>query len=389
MGSDYEMSYKYKLKLLFLRDILEKYTDADHGLTHAELTVKLREWGISANERTLRDDLIALQEYARITSGDLQDNIKYDEGKEKAHPIRYGIKERLFTPTEVKLIMESVRGVHSLSEKQTEVLLKKLETLCSEPQAVQIREEFAVMGGFKAYWHNKEHDVLLGNIEVIDEAIRTDQQIKFRYFWFNMNKMPAYPRNPKLRHTVSPCVRVFENGYYYLIAVDEEGYYKHYRLDRMIGVKVTGEKQKGKRRSKGKYWVEYVNSRFGLENKVKFKKKKSPPTYNINALYYETYDVEMRFTRDLVGAVLDRFGQDVWLRREDKGHFVAAFKVQYTPQFVEWVLGLGNKVRILKPDYFMYRDISLYAQAMSKWHEMREVPGIQPGENDHGVSPSS
>jgi len=43
MGSDYEMSYKYKLKLLFLRDILEKYTDADHGLTHAELTVKLRE----------------------------------------------------------------------------------------------------------------------------------------------------------------------------------------------------------------------------------------------------------------------------------------------------------------------------------------------------------
>ena len=67
------MSYKYKLKLLFLRDILEKYTDADHGLTHAELTVKLREWGISANERTLRDDLIALQEYARITSGDLQD----------------------------------------------------------------------------------------------------------------------------------------------------------------------------------------------------------------------------------------------------------------------------------------------------------------------------
>ena len=80
MGSDYEMSYKYKLKLLFLKDILERHTDADHGLTHAELTVKLREWGISANERTLRDDLVALQEYADRMGLELTDNIKIDEG---------------------------------------------------------------------------------------------------------------------------------------------------------------------------------------------------------------------------------------------------------------------------------------------------------------------
>jgi len=85
MGSDYEMSYKYKLKLLFLKDILERYTDADHGRTHAELTVKLREWGIKANDRTLRDDLVALQEYADRMGLELTDNIRIDEGKEKAH----------------------------------------------------------------------------------------------------------------------------------------------------------------------------------------------------------------------------------------------------------------------------------------------------------------
>ena len=90
-----------------------------------------------------------------------------------------------------------------------------------------------------------------------------------------------------------------------------------------------------------------------------------------NKRYYKTYEVKMRFTRDLVGAVMDQFGQDVWLRREDKGHFVATFTAQYNPQFVAWVLGFGSKVRILSPE-FMYKDIWRYAHYTGEWHKVRD-----------------
>jgi len=388
MGSDYEMSYKYKLKLLFLKDILERYTDADHGLTHAELTVKLREWGIKANDRTLRDDLVALQEYADRMGLELTDNIRIDEGKEKAHPIRYMLRKRLFTSTEVKLLMECVRSLHSLSEKRTEMLLEKLTSLCSAPEAAQIRKEFAVTGGSKAYWHNGKreeqdeagyrenewehdgnHDVLLCNIERIDRAIRENKKIEFRYFWFNMNKMPTYPRDPKHRHTVSPCVRVLENGRYYLIVLDEKNEYKHFRLERMTDIRII-EEERVVQKLGYKSWEEYVNAQCGIQSKYRFKRG-IPYGYRLSPIHYNTYHVRMRFTRDMVGEVLDRFGQDVRIYKEDKGHFVAEFKVQYNPQFVEWVLGMGNKVKILE-DAYMGReirgDISMYAKGMANWH---------------------
>lgn len=58
--------------------------------------------------------------------------------------------------------MESVKGIHSLSNEQMEILQKKLERLCSKPDAKKIRSQLAVVGGFKAYWSKKrQRDVSL------------------------------------------------------------------------------------------------------------------------------------------------------------------------------------------------------------------------------------
>jgi len=236
MKNESMLAFRNKLKLLYLKDVFERNTDIDHGLSHKELKELMQAIGIDINDRTLRDDITALQDYMQDVDMELTDNIKHEEGKEKAHPIRYKISKRLFTPTEVKLLMKSVRGIHSLSNEQTEVLLKKLSTLCSIAEAAQIRNESAVVGGFKAYWHNKKHDVLLENIELIDQAIRENRRIRFKYFWYKVTLEPTYPRDPKYRHVISPLVRVYENGFYYLVGLDEDGCFKHFRLDRMTDV---------------------------------------------------------------------------------------------------------------------------------------------------------
>lgn len=368
MKNDNILAFRNKLKLLYLMDVLKRNTDAEHGLTHKELMELLKGMGVDVKERTLRDDIQALQDYLYDVDMELTDNIHYEEGKEKAHPIRYRISKRLFTTTEVKLLMESVKGVHSLSNEQTEILLKKLSTLCSNTEAAKIRSEFATIGGFKAYWHNKVHDVLLQNIELIDQAIRENRKIRFRYFWYKVTLDPTYPRDAKYRHIISPLKRIFENGFYYLVGVDEAGQYKHFRLDRMTDISITLKKRSQKEGIDNIDWTNYANAHFGMELKTRFRKKRSPKTYNINAFYYRSYSVKMRFTRDLVGVVIDQFGQNVMLHREDKGHFIATFTVYYNPQFVEWVLGLGTKVKILSPE-FMHRDVSHYAHTLSKWHK--------------------
>ena len=164
---------------------------------------------------------------------------------------------------------------------------------------------------------------------------------------------------------------VYENGFYYLVGLDEDGYYRHFRLDRITDLSITLKRRSQKPGIDNIDWVKYVNAHFGMETKVYFKHKRSSPSYNVNALYYKSYEVKMRFTRDLVGAVMDQFGQDVWLHREDKGHFVATFTAQYNPQFVAWVLGFGSKVRVLSPG-FMHNDIYRYAHAMEEWHKIRD-----------------
>ncbi len=288
MKNESTLAFKNKLKLLYLKEILERHTDENHGLTHSDLQKKMKAKELDVNERTLRDDIQALQFYMEHENMELTDNIKRDDGKEKAHPIRYRITKRLFTPTEVKLLMESVRGIHSLSNEQTAILWRKLSTLCSNSEAVQIIKESAVIGGFKAYWHNKKHDVLLENIELIDQAIRENRRIRFRYFWYKVTLEPAYPRDPKYRHVISPLVRVYENGFYYLVGLDEDGYFRHFRLDRMTDVYVTLKKRSQKPGLEKIDWVKYVNAHFGMETKVLFKRKRSPDTYNINALYYKS-----------------------------------------------------------------------------------------------------
>jgi predicted DNA-binding transcriptional regulator YafY len=191
-----------KTKLLYIKEILERYTDAEHDLTQAQIQEILDKKGLAPKTRTLHDDLESLQECLPDFGLELSNNVKL--GKDKAHTLRYKVTKRLFTPTEVKLLMESVRGLKSLSAKQTSILIDKLSSLCSDTEAKAIRNHFAVVGGFKAFWYKKyKHDLTLTAIEIIDRAIDIDSKIKFRYGWPSMStNKPSFPRDKTYRHVV-------------------------------------------------------------------------------------------------------------------------------------------------------------------------------------------
>ena len=59
--------------------------------------------------------------------------------------------------------------------------------------------------------------------------------------------------------------------------------------------------------------------------------------------------VKLRFHRDLVNVVIDRFGRDTMLIADGDAHFVFTVKVAVSPIFLSWIIGFGDKAKVLYP----------------------------------------
>ena len=64
----------------------------------------------------------------------------------------------------------------------------------------------------------------------------------------------------------------------------------------------------------------------------------------------ETTPVTMVFQNRMVGVVIDKFGRDVMIMKEDDRHFRVTVPVAVSDQFFGWVFGLGKSVRIVGPE---------------------------------------
>ena len=60
--------------------------------------------------------------------------------------------------------------------------------------------------------------------------------------------------------------------------------------------------------------------------------------------------VTMVFQNRMVGVVMDRFGRDVLIMKEDDRHFRITVPVAVSDQFFGWVFGLGKMVKIVGPE---------------------------------------
>jgi len=78
---------KNKLRMLYLKEILERRSDSEQGISHEEIMKQLKLKGIDVHPRTLRDDLYCLRDNAADFDMTIENNIPL--GKSKAHPIKY------------------------------------------------------------------------------------------------------------------------------------------------------------------------------------------------------------------------------------------------------------------------------------------------------------
>ena len=126
-----------KLKLLCIQRMLEEETDADHGLSMAEIIQRLAEEGIAAERKSIYRDLEILREFG------------LDIKTYQRNPVEYAIEHRDFTLSELMLMVDAVASSKFLTVRQANILLANIKSLASLSQqenltvAFTLREESA------------------------------------------------------------------------------------------------------------------------------------------------------------------------------------------------------------------------------------------------------
>ncbi len=306
-----------KLKILYILDYLQKNSHEKNPVRAAELVSMLEhQHDIRCDRKTVYSDIAALMDYGV--------DIITKPGKNGG----YYIASRNFELPELKLLIDAVQSSRYLTEKKSRELIEKLCTQCNETDARLMKRNVLVSGRVKSM-----NETIYYSVDTIQEAIAENSQITFRYFDWGLDGKRHYREKD---YCVSPYGLCQDNENCYLLAHSPRYGATSYRVDRMSEIRITGEKRMPCPELTGKALNDYANQLFQMFSG-------------------DTVDVKMRFHRDFVNVVIDRFGRSTMLIPDGDDHFVFTARVAVSPMFLSWIIGFGKKARILYPAHVAQR----------------------------------
>ena len=318
-----------KLKIFYILDYLQKNSHQEHPVRAVELQAMLeQQHNIVCDRKTVYSDIQALQDYGV--------DIVSLPGKNGG----YYIASRNFELPELKLLIDAVQSSRFLTEKKSRELIEKLCSQCSVYDARLMRRDVLVSGRVKSM-----NETIYYNVDAIQDAITENRQISFRYFDYALDGSRRYRDRDYLASPYGLCQ---DNENCYLLALSPRHGVTSYRVDRMSDIVVMEEKREPCPELSGKALIAHANRLFQMYSG-------------------EETTVKLRFHRSLVNVVFDRFGTDIMLIPEGDEHFVFTVNVAVSPMFLSWVIGFGNKAKVLHPQSVIDQCRALCLEAMEQY----------------------
>lgn len=304
-----------KFKLYRLAQIMQEKTDDEHYITMPEIMKELAKYDITADRKSIYNDLRDLSVLGIEV-----------EGEPDGNRYHYHVVDRAFELPELKLLVDAIQSSKFITEKKSNALIKKLETLVSKYDAQKLQRQVFVSGRIKTM-----NESIYYTVDAIHNAISADKKIKFQYYQWNEKK------EMELRHSgawyhISPWGLSWNNENYYLVGYDsEEEKIKHFRVDKMLHIKLSKESREGNEHFKKLDMADYAKKSFGM-----FGGKERT--------------VKLLVKNNLAGVIIDRFGKDVMMIPADNEHFTVSVDIHVSKQFLGWVFSLGENIKILGLD---------------------------------------
>nr|WP_294485142.1 WYL domain-containing protein [uncultured Anaerosporobacter sp.] len=304
-----------KLKQLYLMKILLENTDETHSMTMPDIVSALKAYDITAERKSIYDDIEALRLYG-------MDII----GEKCGKTYLYHIGSRDFELAELKLLVDSVQSSKFITAKKSNELIGKIERIASKYEAKQLQRQVYVAERIKTM-----NESIYYNVDIIHNAIANNVKIRFQYFQWNVDKKQELRHNGEY-YLISPWALSWDNENYYLIGYDHKaGIIKHYRVDKMLNISETEENREGKQLFRQFDMAIYAKKMFGM-----FDGKEQ--------------SVRIECVNSFAGVMIDRFGKSVTMIKTDEEHFAVNVTVAVSRQFLSWIISLGDGVVITAPE---------------------------------------
>lgn len=302
-----------KLRVLYIKRMLEEQTDEEHGLSMTAIINGLADYGMSADRKTVYADLGMLREFG----------LKIDTAQR--NPVEYYLANRDFSIDELMLMVDAVQSCRFVTKTQAEKICRNLKLLATERQQEKLERRIHVDGRVRG-----RNDAVLANVDAIHDALRLKRRITYTYWKMGIDGKP-HAQNGGETYEVTPMRVAFADGLYYLTAWSEKDEaVREYRIDRMHDVVVSGEKAR----------------RLPEINDYEYQVRDSQFFGRFDG---ELVNVKLACDLDGVNIVADRFGKEARFTEKKGDRAYATVQVRVSPQFFGWVAGLSGTVKIASP----------------------------------------
>jgi predicted DNA-binding transcriptional regulator YafY len=304
-----------KERLLRLMTIFTQETDEDHELSLDEITLRFKQiYGpdVKLNKNSLKDDINHLINHSfDVTINQEKDGL----------PKYYSHQYRLFELHELRMLIDAVVSAKFITKQETRQLIDKIRKLTSSHQGKKLQNEIQVDSSIKS-----ESPFIRLAIHDLHQAISDRRIITFQYGRYDIDKKFNLSHGGSL-YKVKPYALTWANDFYYLIAYYyDAGEIRHYRVDRLRNVEVLNESFPYETFDVSKYVQSTFHMFAGDEEWIKIK-----------------------FHNQLINVVIDKFGKNVDIKKQDEDHFILSTKARISGGLVNWILSFGSKAKVISP----------------------------------------
>ena len=311
-----------KLLILYIFDILQKYTDEEHRLSQKEIqNILEKEYEMSVDRKAVKRNLLNLIEYGsnigyrevsrkeifRKKDSALDEDSPISAEKEVSEDdllwTDFYLKQK-FTNEELRLLIDSLLFSKHIPYSQAKELITKLESLsniyfksCSQyiyPLPVERTD-------------NKQ---VFYNIAILDEAIRKKKKVLFEYAEYHTDKKMHLKKREDgsvREYIITPYQMAVQEGKYYLICnYDKYDDISNYRVDRIRNIQILEEK--------GKPFETLKWSKHQPMNLNEYMKE------HVYMYSSENAFVKFRIVKAMISDVIDLFGKGVNFSEETDTH---------------------------------------------------------------------
>jgi len=304
-----------KLRTFRTMQILLEKTDENHILSaQGIIDILGQRYGMTSDRKSIYNDIELFLE------------VGMDIVQQKGNNPGYYVASRDFELPELKLLVDAVQSSKFITAKKSEELIDKIKKLTNEEHGKQLQRQVYINGRVKA-----DNETIYYNVDDLHSAMFHNRKIKFRYAEWTTEGKQQFRRNGEF-YQVSPWMLVWDDEYYYLIAFEEASdTLKFFRVDKIRDMSILDELRSGEAHFKKINVAEFSKKTFGM-------------------FHGEDRRVTFVCSNRMIGVVIDRFGKDIRIIREDEGHVRFSTVVTLSPQFYGWLTGVGTEIQIKEPE---------------------------------------